>query len=72
MLTERDLFIQCIPIVAGLIVECRKMSKEHYEEWKREELEKAQDNRYKEFLSKVMIVIDRMLEKEEGLHIEEV
>lgn len=61
-MSERDLFIQCIPMIAQIIVECRKMDKQQYEEWKKEWIETIADET-KEFAGKVFIVIDEMLAK---------
>lgn len=62
-MTELDLYLQCIPMIAEMIVICRKLSVQQYEEWKRETLEKAPES-VKRFLVKVFVVISAKLDQE--------
>ncbi|HIR00534.1 MAG TPA: hypothetical protein IAB23_12795 [Candidatus Scybalocola faecavium] len=59
-MTERELFEQCIPQIAEIIVEARKMSAAEYCTWKDMVLSginvKATD-----FMNKVFIVIEKHL-----------
>lgn len=64
-MTELDLYLQCIPMIAEIIVICRKLSVQQYEEWKRETMEAAPDTA-KKFLGKVFIVISSELERKKG------
>lgn len=61
-MTELDLYLQCIPMIAEMIVICRKLPVQQYEEWKRETLETAPESA-KGFLVKVFMVISAELEK---------
>lgn len=59
-MTERKLFEQCIPLIAEIIVEARKMTAKEYYEWKvsviRDTNEKATD-----FMKKIFLVIEEYL-----------
>lgn len=61
-MTERELFYNNIPEITAICLKCRELSKEQYEEWKRETLEETPDE-VKEYISKVLAVIDLQLEK---------
>ena len=64
-MTEYDLFVECIPMIANMAARCRMLSKEEYEGWKRETMEEC-PNEVKEFMGKVMLTIDSLvLEKKE-------
>ena len=56
-MTERDLYIQLIPVISKIAVKCRELSDEEYEAWKKETLDSAPE-RGKGFLQKVMTVLD--------------
>ena len=56
-MTEYELFVSCIHMIAEMIAECQRMPVQQYEEWKKETLEAAPDP-VKEFVGKVFIVID--------------
>lgn len=56
-MSEYDLFVQCIPTIAKIIVQCRKMSETEFKEWKQKYVQNAPDNT-KEFIKKVITVID--------------
>lgn len=56
-MTEYDLFVKCIPMIAGMAVRCRRMSRQDYEQWKQETMEHAPEM-VKEFVRKVFIVIN--------------
>ena len=62
-MTELDLYLQCIPMIAEMIVICQKLSVQQYEEWKRETLEAAPES-VKRFLVKVFVVISAKLDRE--------
>ncbi len=64
-MSERDVFIKCIPMIAEIVVECSKMNEQEYEDWKRETME-AVDDRAKEFIKKVLNCIDAVMEKEKS------
>lgn len=59
-MTERDFFIEMIPQIAELTVECRHMTKEDYEDYKLE-MFNIVDPRAVPFLKKVFIVIERLM-----------
>lgn len=61
-MSECDLYVQSIPTIAEIIVECRKMSKTEFEKWKQVAIQSAPDN-VKEFIEKVIIVIDMYVGK---------
>ena len=61
-MTELDLYLQHIPMIAEMVVRCRKMSAQQYEEWKREAVEASPDTA-KEFIIKVFTVISVELER---------
>lgn len=56
-MTERDLYISLIPMIAEMAAECRRMDRGDYEDWKREAMEGAPDAA-KAFMGKVLAVID--------------
>ena len=61
-MTELDLYLQSIPMIAEMVIICQKLSAQQYEEWKRETLETAPES-VKGFLVKVFIVISAELER---------
>lgn len=65
-MSERDLFMENIPQIANLIVEVKKLSKEQYEEWKREYLKEVQivDLKALTYAAKIVYIIDQYLQKE--------
>lgn len=62
-MTERDVYIKSIPMIAEMIVLCREMSQQEYEDWKRETMEATAD-KAKEFIRKVLICIDKVMAEE--------
>lgn len=56
-MTERDLYVSCIPQIAEIAVRCGKLSMAEYEDWKRETMESAPET-VKGSIGKVLIVID--------------
>lgn len=56
-MTERELFIQSIPQIAEMIVECRKLSEDEFQQWKSEVVREARDGA-KSFIKKVIMVIE--------------
>ena len=63
-MTERDLYVSCIPMIADVVVRCRKLSGGDYEDWKREFMEQCPKTA-KAFMGKVMIIIDNYVLKKE-------
>ena len=61
-MTELDLYLQHIPMIAEIVVRCRKLSAQQYEEWKRQTVEASPDAA-KEFIIKVFTVISAELER---------
>ena len=60
-MTERDLYVSCIPMIAEMIVRCRKLSGGEYEDWKKETMEHCPET-VREFMGKVLTVIDKCVE----------
>ena len=65
-MTERDLYVSCILMIAEMIVRCRKLSGGEYEDWKRETMEHCHET-VKEFMGKVLIVIDNYVLEAAGI-----
>lgn len=66
-MSERDVYIKSIPMIAEIIVLCREMSQQEYEDWKRETMEAIGD-KAKEFMKKVFICINLvMMEERNGV-----
>lgn len=65
-MTELDLFYKCVPGIAKIIVDLRERTADQWQEWKRACLEDAGGlNSFAQgFIRKVLIVIDKYLEKE--------
>lgn len=61
-MTELDLYLQCIPMIAEMVSIFQKLSAQQYEEWKRETLETAPEA-VKGFLVKVFVVISAEFER---------
>lgn len=59
-MTERELFIESIPKIAEMVVECRKMTTKEYTDIKNDILEKTSKTA-RPFMSKVFLVIDKQL-----------
>jgi hypothetical protein len=59
-LTEREFYIQVIPQITEIIMECRRLSVEQYREWKIEVL-RTTSPEAKLFAEKVLQVIDTIL-----------
>lgn len=57
-MTERELYVSCIPMIAEMVVMCRKLSGGEYEAWKHEVMEHCPD-KVKGFMGKVMIIMDK-------------
>lgn len=76
-MTELELFYQCVPDIAEIIVELRKRTPEQQDQFKRECLEYANDLSPFEnvFIRKVFIVIDKYLKedrREQEMRIEDI
>ena len=56
-MTERDLFVGSIPIIAKMTVASRQLTEEEYLEWKKLSLNNASGCK-QEFIQKVLHVID--------------
>ena len=61
-MTERELFIESIPMIAEIVVECRKMSSERYAEIKEEILQSAPEVT-RSFMKKVFTVVESQLQR---------
>lgn len=59
-MTEREFYIQSIPQITEIIMECRRLSVEQYREWKIEVL-RTTSPEAKLFTEKVLQVIDTIL-----------
>lgn len=59
-MTEREFYIQSIPQITEIIMECRRLSVEQYREWKIEVL-RTTSLEAKLFAEKVLQVIDTIL-----------
>ena len=59
-MTERDLYEQNIPLIAEMVIECRKMTAKEYADIKKDILEKAQ-NAARPFMRKIFMVIEKLL-----------
>ena len=47
-MSERDVYIQCIPMIAEMVVLLREMSQQEYEDWKRDL--KSREYRQRDFI----------------------
>lgn len=61
-MTEYDLFVKCIPVIAEMAVRCRTLDQQEYENFKCKAIESV-DETAKEFVGKVLIVIDSIVLK---------
>lgn len=61
-MTELNLYLQCIPMIAELVIRFQNLSDQQYKDWKRKTMEAAPDT-VKEFLGKVFIVISAELKR---------
>ena len=59
-MTEYDLFVECLPMIAEMAVRCRSLDREDYEAWKAETMERAPD-KVKPFMEKVLVCIDKVV-----------
>mgnify|MGYP005797592675 FL=1 len=59
-MTEYDLFIQCVPMIAEIVVRAKRMTEEQYRDWKQEQEKalKASGQKSNSFALKVLEVID--------------
>lgn len=57
-MSERDLYLMFLPQIAELIADCRQMTHEGYEQWKKETRESIPDEAV-DFIEKVFVVIDK-------------
>lgn len=62
-MSERDFYIKCVPIIVEIIVLCREMSQQEYEDLKRETMQATAD-KAKDFIRKVLICIDKVMAEE--------
>lgn len=63
-MSERDIFMMYIPQIADMIVLLSHFSKEEFEMWKNEVIDSA-DERSKEFIKKVITIIEKMIKGKE-------
>ena len=61
-MTEYDLFVSCIPQIARIAIECRRLDRQDYEKFKQETMEHVPET-VKEFMSKVLITMDSLVVK---------
>ncbi len=59
-MTEYDLFVECLPMIAEMAVRCRTLDRADYETWKQETMEHAPDM-VKSFMGKVLVCIDKVV-----------
>lgn len=59
-MTEYNLFVDNILIIAEIAVRCRKMDGQKYNSWKQEVMDSAPETTRK-FMRKVLIVIDSIV-----------
>lgn len=59
-MTERQCFEQCIPQIAEIIIEARKMTAKEYYEWKKETICNM-NGKLTEFMKKIFLVIEEYL-----------
>lgn len=57
-MTERELYVSCIPMIAEIVVRCRKLSRREYEAWKHETMEHC-PKEIKGYMGKTLTVIDK-------------
>lgn len=62
-MTERELYVSCIPQIAEIAARCRRLSGGEYQDWKEETMEHCPDV-VKGFMGKVLTVIDKYVEAE--------
>lgn len=59
-MTEYDLFVSNIPMIAEMVARCRMLDQQEYEDFKCEIMESVIET-VKEFVSKIFIVIDKYI-----------
>lgn len=59
-MTERQCFEKCIPQIAEIIIEARKMTAEEYYEWKVETI-RNMNGKLTDFMKKIFLVIEEYL-----------
>lgn len=59
-MTERQCFEQCIPQIAEIIIEARKMTAKEYYEWKAENIRNT-NGKLTDFMKKIFLVIEEYL-----------
>lgn len=59
-MTERQCFEQCIPQIAEIIIEAKKMTAKEYYEWKAETI-RNMNGKSTEFMKKIFLVIEEYL-----------
>ncbi len=57
-MSERDLYLMYLPQIAEMIANCQQMTREGYEQWKKETRESTPDDA-KGFMEKVFAVVDK-------------
>ena len=66
-MTEYDLFVECIPMIAEMAARCRRLDRADYETWKQETMEHAPDL-VKSFMGKVLVCIDNVVSGNEPVN----
>lgn len=59
-MTERDVFMQNIPVIAEMIVEARKLTAGEFEAWREETMEQTPE-KAKPFVQKIFVTITNNL-----------
>ncbi len=62
-MTEHDLFVECLPMIAEMAMRARSLDRADYEIWKQETMEHAPDT-VKEFMGKVLVCMDKVVLEE--------
>ena len=57
-MSERDLYLMYLPLIAEMIVDCQQMTQEDYEQWKTETKESI-PNEAMGFMEKVFVITDK-------------
>lgn len=62
-MTEYDLFVECIPMIAEMAARCRRLSGGEYQDWKEETMGHCPET-VRGFMGKVLTAIDKCVEAE--------
>ena len=64
-MTERELYVSCIPMIAEMVIRCRRLPEGEYEDWKEETMGHCPETA-RGFMGKVLAVIDKYVLEAEG------